>query len=233
MNDVHAPDKVRCAACGGLNAPDAAWCGQCLVRFDAPKPPAPPPAEPPPPPAAPAAAGVAEPPAPTGIKPGIQQGGFRSTETGILWTCSACDAENPLQETACRVCGTPFASAIQPAAPRHVDRDPGTVALVSLFFPGAGHAYLGMWPQAIARGVVSIWVGLMTVFFAGGGNAAIGGLFGVIAFGLWAVAAHDAFREATDQPSLVLLHGRRFTFLVLSLMMLLLAAMFMSFLSNR
>jgi hypothetical protein len=233
MNDLHAPEKLRCPACGGLNAIDAAWCGQCLKRFEAP--------EPPPPPALEVSAPViadpgAPPPAPTGIKPGVQHAGFRSTEEGILWTCSACEAENPLDEPACRVCGTAFAESMKPPPKGHIERDPGTVALVSLFFPGAGHAYLGMWPQAIARGVVSIWVALMTLFFAvggKGGSAGAAALFGLVAFALWAVAAHDAFREASDQPSQVLLHGRRFTFLVLGLLMLLLAAMFLTALTNR
>ncbi|MDQ3982340.1 MAG: hypothetical protein M3271_06620, partial [Actinomycetota bacterium] len=85
MNDVHAPERVRCPSCGGLNAPDAEWCGQCLKRFKAPPPP------PPPPPA------VGDPApeetqagAPAAIKPGVERAGFRSTEEGILWRCSSC-----------------------------------------------------------------------------------------------------------------------------------------------
>lgn len=234
MNDVHAPEKVRCPACGGLNAADAPWCGQCLKRFDAPAPP--------PPPVAPVpdaqVTGVPTPPAspPTGIKPGVEHGSFRSTTAGILWRCSACETENPLEETSCRVCGKAFAEAVKPPPKPRVERDPGTVAMVSLFFPGAGHAYLGMWPQAIARGVVSLWAGLMTLFFAVGGNGGslgVAALFGLVTFALWVVAAHDAFREASDEPRQVLLHGRRFTYLVLGLLMLLLASMFLSALTNR
>ncbi|HEV2756680.1 MAG TPA: hypothetical protein VG318_13000 [Actinomycetota bacterium] len=231
MNDVHAPEKLRCPSCGGLNPVDAAWCGQCLKRFAAPEPPEPPA---PPPAPAPLTGGLDVPTAP---KPGVKKGAFRSTDEGILWTCSSCDAENPLEEPACRVCGIAFGEAMKEPVARHVERDPGTVALVSLFFPGAGHAYLGMWPQAIARGVVSVWVGLMTLLFAiggkGGSATAVAGLFGLVTFALWAVAAHDAFREASDEPSRVLLHGRRFTFLVLGLLTMLLASMFLTALSNR
>lgn len=232
MNDLHAPEKVRCPSCGGLNAPDASWCGQCLKRFD----------EPPPPPAAPPSPAVTlDAPAPGAevkaeIKPGVEHGSFRSTETGILWRCSACDAENPLDEPACRVCGTQFAESLKPPPKKRTDRDPGTVALVSLFFPGAGHAYLGLWPQAIARGVVSVWVALMALFFAvggKGGSTAIALLFGTVAFSLWVVAAHDAYREANDEPRQILLFGRRFTYLVLGLLMLLLASMFLTALANR
>ena len=230
MNDVHAPEKLRCPSCGAKNPPGADWCGQCLKRFQAPPPP-PPVAgvrvpAPPPSPAAPSA----------GVKPGVERAGFRSTEQGILWRCSSCENENPLEEPTCTVCGLAFAESIRPPAPERLQRDPGTTAMISLFFPGAGHAYLGMWPQAIARGVVSVWVALMALFFAiggKGGSAPIAFLYGAAAFALWAVAAHDAFREANDEPKQVLLHGRRFTYLVLSLLMLLLASLFLTAFSNR
>ena len=232
-NDVHAPEKVRCPSCGARNAPDAQWCGQCLQRFSAPEPPPPPP----PPldlvetpgnqPAAPLLAPV--------VKPGIEAGGFRSTEEGLFWRCTSCETENPLAAPACTVCGTTFAAAMRPA-PEKVERDPGTTAMISLFFPGAGHAYLGLWPQAVARGVISVWVALMAVFFAVGGrgaSAAVGALYGLVAFGLWLVAAHDAFREANNEPGQVLLVGRRFTFLVLGLLVLLLASLFFTALTSR
>lgn len=236
MNDVHAPDKVRCRHCGGLNPLDARWCGQCLERFDAPAPPPPPEAAPEAPAEGPGPGAPPQPAATGAITPGIQKGSFRSTEEGILWTCSACEAENPLMEPACRVCGTAFAETMKPPPKRNTGRDPGTVALVSLFFPGAGHAYLGLWPQAVARAVVSIWVGLMASFFAvgaKGGSMAFGVMFAMIAFSLWIVAAHDAYREASDEPKQVLLHGRRFTFLVLGLLVLLLSSMFLTTLTNR
>lgn len=228
MNELHAPEKLRCPSCGAKNSPDAQWCGQCLKRFDAPPPP-PPVAEP---------AGT---PAPVAedrpqVKPGVEHGRFRSTEEGILWRCSSCDTENRLEEQACAVCGTPFAESIRPPAPARRERDPGTTAMISLFFPGAGHAYLGMWAQAVARGVVSVWVALMALFFAVGGDGRsmpMAALYGVATFGLWATAAHDAYREANGEPQQVLLHGRRFTYLVLTLLMLLLASLFLTAFSNR
>lgn len=232
MHDVHAPERVRCPSCGAKNPPDAEWCGQCLKRFQAP---------PPPPPAAPGPAATSEPAAPAAggeprVKPGVERGSFRSTEEGILWRCASCDAENPLEAPACAICGTRFAESIRPPAPERPQRDPGTTALVSLFFPGAGHAYLGMWPQAVARAVVSVWVVAMALFFAiggKGGSVAMGVLYGAAAFGLWATAAHDAFREANGEPGQALLHGRRFTYLVLGLLMLLLASLFLTAFTNR
>lgn len=232
MNDVHAPEKTRCPSCGARNPADAEWCGQCLRRFQAPPPPPPvtdvrEPAAPEPP---------AGPPAETSVKPGVERGGFRSTEQGILWRCSSCDTENRLEEVACTVCGTLFAESIRPPAPPRVQRDPGTTAMISLFFPGAGHAYLGMWAQAIARAVVSVWVVVMALFFAIGGKAGstpAAVLYGAAAFALWMVAAHDAFREANGEGNQVLLQGRRFTYLVLGLLMLLLASLFLTAFSNR
>src|SRR5918997_1307320 len=108
MDDVHAPERVRCPSCGAKNPPGAQWCGQCLARFEAaPPPPPPPPAAPPAgppsaPPQDPASTPAAEPGA---VKPGVERGAFRSTEEGIFWRCSSCDVENTLEEPACVVCG--------------------------------------------------------------------------------------------------------------------------------
>ncbi len=226
MNDVHAPDRLRCPTCGGLNPPDAQWCGQCLKRFEAPEPP-PPVAE---------TVAITAPLTPGEIKPGVERAGFRSTDEGILWRCASCDTENPLEEPSCLVCGRAFVDSMRPPPAPRAQKDPGLTAMVSLFFPGAGHAYLGMWPQAIARGVVSVWVGLMAFFFGTGGKAgsgALAGLYGLIAFCLWMVAAHDSYREASDEPGRVLLQGRRFTYLVLGLLMLLLASLFLTAFTNR
>ena len=238
MNDVHAPEKVRCPSCGAKNPPGAEWCGQCLKRFQAPPPPPPatsPAVEAAPAPSVPAPVTPVDAPAasPAGppIKPGVERAGFRSTEDGILWRCSSCENENRLEEQACTVCGTAFAESMRPPGPERPQRDPGTTAMFSLFFPGAGHAYLGMWPQAIARAVVSMWVALMAGFFAMGsksGSTPVAILYGITAFGLWATAAHDAFREASGEPKRALLQGRRFTYLVLGLLMLLLASLFLT-----
>ena len=222
MNDVHAPEKLRCPSCGAKNPPDAQWCGQCLKRFEAPPPPPPVVDAPPAPPAPPDATSAAV------VKPGVERGNFRSTDEGILWRCTSCDTENRLEEQACSVCGTAFAEAIRPPGPERPQRDPGTTALISLFFPGAGHAYLGLWYQAIARAVVSVWVVLMAgVFAIGAGVMPIALIYGAAAFGLWGTAAHDAFHEANGEPRRVLLQGRRFTYLVLGLLSLLLASMFL------
>src|SRR5687768_16998688 len=148
-------DYVRCPNCGGLNPAEAEWCGQCLQRFVAPTPPPPPP----PPggdtapgpagaPVIPGTSGAAHTPASTAVQ---KRGAFTVTEEGIRWTCQRCEAENPLEESICAVCGTTFADSMRPPVERPV-RDPNTVAMFSLFFPGAGHWYLGLKGSAVARG---------------------------------------------------------------------------------
>jgi hypothetical protein len=98
-------------------------------------------------------------------------------------------------------------------------------ALLSLLLPGAGHAYVGLWAQAASRAVISVWVIFVVVIsiFAGGqaNSTLMAAVFGTVAVGLWAVGAHDAYREARDESRLVLLKGRVFFWLVLALLMLL------------
>jgi hypothetical protein len=89
-----------------------------------------------------------------------------------------------------------------------IKRDPGTVTLMSLFFPGAGHAYLGLWPQAIARGVIGALVG-------------------------WALSAHDAYREATGRRYAVILKDRGFLFVVLGILLLLTAMVIVTLAAAR
>jgi hypothetical protein len=153
---------------------------------------------------------------------------FEVTEEGINWTCSVCETVNDLDHLVCSVCGAPFARTVLPAEEKP-QRDPNTVALISLFMPGAGHAYLGLWGQAIARAVVSFWV-VLVVIVAGlqkgaGSSNMIMALFGAVAFGLWGVAAHDAYREARDEGPLVILKGKVFFYMVLGLLLLLVAVL--------
>ncbi len=96
--------------------------------------------------------------------------------------------------------------------------------IISMVFPGAGHGYLGMWGQAVARSVLFLWV-MFTAFIGaiqqkGGGIISL--TFGIVGVGLWGITAHDAYREASGTPKLVILKGRLFLYLVLGLLLLLL-----------
>lgn len=156
---------------------------------------------------------------------GTERGAFKVTEHGIVWRCVRCDSENPVDASVCSTCGAPIGETLRPPEPERPQRDPNTVALVSLFFPGAGHAYIGMWGQAIARASISLWViftalmGAVQKDIKGGSILAI--VFGLAAFALWALAAHDSYREARRERSLVILQGRRFLYTVMGLLGLL------------
>ncbi len=141
----------------------------------------------------------------------------------ITWTCSRCETVNGFERNICEVCGATFAEVLKEPDEDKPKRDPNTVALVSLFFPGAGHGYLGMWGQAVARGVISLWVIATAVFAAAQGatqSLIVAVVFGLVSFALWAVSAHDAYREAKGQTNAVLLRDKLFLYLVLGLLLL-------------
>ncbi|MDQ5816446.1 MAG: hypothetical protein M3516_09170 [Actinomycetota bacterium] len=151
---------------------------------------------------------------------------FKVTDSGISWACRMCETENPLAVSTCSVCGSTFAQTLKEPEEKVIKRDPGTVTLISMFLPGAGHAYLGLWPQAIARAVISFLVVAVTVLAAvapGSQSKALAGVFFMVSFGWWAVTAHDAYREATHRHYAVILKDRSFLFVVLGILLLLTA----------
>ena len=250
MNDqaTNAPpelEEIRCPKCGGLNRVGAEWCGQCLEPFVPPKRLEIPGAtagggtSPPPPP----------PPGPTqlgDILSEISQTESGQSETslrnegstnaavqspadgkaflvgtdGISWACKKCETVNSIETEVCSVCGMSFADLLRPPEPDKPKRDPNTVALISLFWPGAGHGYIGQWGQAIARGVMSLLLLVVTAVSFAQGGAGMATIFGVIAFSFWAVAAHDSFQEASNAPSKVILRPTYFLWFVLGVLML-------------
>src|SRR5688572_22591617 len=91
------PDLLRCPTCGAANPVNAAWCGQCHRRFgaasDAPSN---------------GAAGIS-PPSGAADAP-FGHPSIANRDGAVVWTCPACDAENPLEATACARCGSNFAT---------------------------------------------------------------------------------------------------------------------------
>jgi hypothetical protein len=145
---------------------------------------------------------------------------------GISWACKHCEVVNPIDTDACSVCGMSFADLLRPPAPDKPQRDPNTVALISLFWPGAGHGYIGQWGQAIARGVVSFLLLVVTaVTFAQSGAGGMTTIFGGIAFSFWAIAAHDSFQEASNAPNQVILRPKYLLWLVLGVLMLMVGSL--------
>lgn len=238
----------RCPDCGGLNHVDADWCGQCLKRFSAPPAPEPAPdknaskpqavgfpseaqpaaqAEPipaasPPTPGKDAPAATQKPQVPPEAV-GSKRGAFEVTDEGITWTCGSCDSKNPIDATTCSVCGAPFARTLKEPETAAPARDANTTAMISLFMPGAGHAYLGQWGQAIARGVISLWVVATAMMLAVNKNSSVvmTGIFALAAVAMWALSAHDSYREARGESQMALIKGRAFLYIVLGLLALL------------
>lgn len=229
-------ETFRCPNCGALNPTAAEWCGQCLTRFRKTPPPPPPRVNAPAPGAAAPAAGAAA-AFETSVQPGSHvapkaEGPFTVTEAGITWRCAQCENENPLEAQVCAVCGTTFADTVRP--PKETpQRDPNTVALYSLFFPGAGHWQLDMRGQAVARGVLNVWVIFVAVVAAIQGSMAMAVPFGVAAFALWGLAAHDAYREARREGDQVILKGRAFLYVVFGLLLLMVILLVATSLSAR
>ena len=240
-----APRSIRCPSCGGLNPGTAQWCGQCLTRFQ--------------PPSAPERSD-----APEGDRPrarvsplligdtaqaqesvqaarpelpadGEQRGAFRVTEEGILWTCRVCDTENPFEAEVCSVCGLSFAKNIQEPEKTVKPRDPGTTVMFSMFFPGVGHAYLGLWGQAFARATIGLWL-LFTAAMGAvqrNGGLVIAIVFGLAALAHWGVTAHDAFRESEGMRGLVILKGKVLLYSVLGLLLILVLLLIMAGMQAR
>lgn len=152
---------------------------------------------------------------------GSQRGPFVVTDGGVVWTCSTCGSTNALDAEICSTCGAPLKATIAPDEEPGVRRDPRVTMFIAAGFPGAGHAYLKQWGQAVARAAIALWA--LVAVAAGLSLDARGGrpmafviLLGVAGF--WAVAVHDAMREAEGKPKEALLKGRSFLWVVLGLL---------------
>lgn len=141
-----------------------------------------------------------------------------------------CDGANSIEASVCSACGSPLAATLNPPKPRVAPRDPGLVALYSLLLPGAGHACLGLWGQAVARAVTTAWVLSIASIEAWGRGPASppAAFFGLVSLLLWVGAAHDAYREAKQDPGAVVLGDRSIAYLVVVLLALSGAAVVMS-----
>ena len=216
--------STRCPACGGLNRSDSEWCGQCFASLTGPESAHAPTATAPP--------GSSSEPGSRRAEVGPRGGVFRVEEGGgVSWQCSQCATTNSLDADVCPACGTSFVTTMKPDEPIGPERDPGTAAMLSLFMPGAGHGYLGLWGQAVSRATLGLWVSgivLLAGLQEGAGSGLIAIVFGAASFGLWIVTAHDAYREAGHDSGAVILKGRTFLFTVLGLLLMLLGMLVVS-----
>lgn len=156
---------MRCRACGALNPAGAAWCGQCLTRFDVPDPgatpadaaapgSAPDPDRPDPTPA-PASPGPVEPTRDAQVRD------VRTVAGEVEWRCRTCDGWNPLLAPACATCGTAREGfGTSPTAPAPATTSLRVVLLASAVWPGGGHLLAGRRGSGIARALLwGLWAG--------------------------------------------------------------------------
>lgn len=164
---------------------------------------------------------------------GTRRGAFEVTDEGITWTCGVCDSRNPIEASVCSVCGAPFAETVRDKTTEKITGDPNNAAMYSLFFPGAGHGYLGLWGDAIGRAIISVFtLGVaITAYF--GEAPLVTVAFGLLAFALWIIAAHDAYREAAHQPGQVIIKTRYYGYVMLAILGLLFLALMITYLGLR
>jgi hypothetical protein len=192
-------DERRCPSCGALVAADAAWCGQCFTRLDAPAPSA---TEP--------VGATTRLPAATAVE--LPSGGRIEVEPGgrPSWTCSICAANNAIEAPVCAVCGAPFGRLFAEPA-RRPQVPPQTAAIWSLVWPGLGHWKTGYRADAVARFVLFTWTfgTLLILLVSRFGKGGLGAtfplfvLFLVAAAAVYGVSAIDAYRLAGGEEPLI------------------------------
>ena len=133
-----------------------------------------------------------------------------------MWACPTCERENPIEATACRVCGTSFGRLLEEdTRPPRVAS--GRAVAYSLLFPGLGHLVAGRGAEGLARAVMFAYAvaTAVTILVATAGRpgpflslvvASI--LVAVALYGLSAVDAGRATRgESPLISSRILLYG--------------------------
>lgn len=214
-------DQARCPNCGALVVSDARWCGQCYAPLGAAAAPAPAPVPGPElgddlgldaaidwsevlPEDSPAAASF---PTGGGVDTRLS---VRRVGEDLVWDCPSCGRENPMAQSVCSACQTPFASLLSrqeaEAAPK---LEPRQALTRSLLLTGLGHMSMGRAADGIARLVLFLWAtGLGVIMLMSPSNSGpiltVGGLFVVSAIGIWAVTALDASRLASGDEEQLL-----------------------------
>jgi hypothetical protein len=176
---------------------------------------------------------VSKPPAPAAPAAAARTlgtGGVRVDAEGIVWTCPVCQAENPLDRSACARCGSPFGRLFETQAPPpRISAE--RAAILSLVYPGIGHLASGKLADGMARAVVFAFsLGMVLAILLGGGD--LGGplvpllvLFAGVSATLYVATSVDAYRSVHgDAPILstrLLLIGAT-TLLLLAMVVLIL-----------
>lgn len=221
------PDLLRCPSCGAANPSDAAWCGQCHRRFGTPE-------------AGVASNGANAEPSETPSHALFGHPSIANRDGAVVWTCPACDGENPLEATACARCGSDFATFFAGPKPVVRPRSSGSAAVVaSAALPGAGHWIFRLTGPAIARAVMYVWtLGISFLLLARPPASArslvrgVGAVFALSAAAIWLLSMLETLRirEGDRRP---LIQPKALTWLSAGLSGLLLVSLFGAALTSR
>jgi ribosomal protein L40E len=199
------PDRRRCPDCGASNPFAADWCSQCHRRFDHSPP-------------RPAGTNGAERSKPAAAKTGVatlaeidgSPAVRRSHEgDGLVWTCPACETENPLEASACARCGSPFVSFFARPKARRLRASSRGALIGSAALPGLGHWLLGITGAAIARALLYLWtLGVSVLLLARPPSTgrslvrAVATVFALSAAAVWVVSFLETGRlaEGNEEP---------------------------------
>lgn len=205
---------MQCRACGATNPDSAAWCGQCLMRFDIPEAPNP------------TGASSAATPANAGTPPAVDTApqpassdAFRRVGDDLQWACPQCGQFNSIDDPACAVCGTAFVERFRADEAPEPPRNWNQAMAFSALAPGAGHLAVGRYGSGWARLVLFVsWVvGALLMGSSGGARASAPLLLGAAA--MWGGSLVDLRRLQEGQEELLV--GRRLLWLVLGVLLLL------------
>jgi hypothetical protein len=207
----------RCPTCGGLVAADADWCGQCYASMtveqtpsvagrdttereevDAPRDRTPE--------RVPSATTTSRAATAVALPGG---GAVEVAEGTATWACPACGDRNPMDESLCATCQTPFRRLFE-APVRRDEIDPPAAVGWSLLLPGLGHWKAGARADGIARIVLAAWtVGTVVIMVLARPAGGFGRsfplflLYLVAAVALYVEAVVDARRVASGFDPLV------------------------------
>jgi len=212
---------MRCPNCNAMNPDGAGFCSLCLTSFSAKEEALPP--------------SVAGPPA----HEVESKEPLVSPPAGAGWTCSVCGAVNPVAEDVCRDCGTSLFDSLRrsegDARQETLENKSSNVAAALSLVPGAGHFYLGMVGQGVARFILfTWWFGLAAVLPDSRGPVAlVRVLLFLGAMALILVSALDSYRAVEEPGSGPILDRRLMLYSSLAVVGLLVAGVFSAVISAR
>ena len=212
---------MRCPNCNAVNPDGAGFCSLCLTPFTAKE----------------------EAPAPEiealAADEGPAQEPVVSPPAAAGWTCTICGAVNPVAEDVCRDCGTSLFDSLRrsegDARQQALEDKSSNVAAALSLVPGAGHFYLGLVGQGVARFILFIWwFGSAAVLPDSRGPVAIVRVLLFLgAVALILVTALDSYRAVEEPGSGPILDRRLMLYSSLAVVGLLVAGVFYAVVAAR